>query len=63
MTTPIDAIEDAIVDHIAGRITEADAIAQVRTVLRVTEAGARDLLSHPVSARFRYGVRSGESGD
>lgn len=52
--TGIDVIEQAIVDEFAGRIDRAEAITRVRAVMPVTEAGAVDLLDHPVSARARY---------
>lgn len=52
----IDAIEEIICDEFAGRITRAEAIAEVREHLGVTEAGALDLLTHPMGPRARYQV-------
>lgn len=51
---PIDVVEDAIVDEFAGRITRAEAIARLRSVLRLTEVGAEDLLTDRTAPRFRY---------
>lgn len=59
MTAPIDVVENAIVDEFAGRITRAEAIARIRSVLDVTERGAADLLDHPIAPRERY-ARVGE---
>lgn len=60
----VDLIEDAIVDEFAGRITRTEAVARLRAVLDLTEFGALDLITHPVSPRFRYAAsRAGESSD
>lgn len=52
--SPIDVVENAIVDEFAGRITRADAISTIQSVLRVTAYGAEDLLTHAVAPRTRY---------
>jgi hypothetical protein len=54
MTAPIDVVEQVIIDQFAGRITRAEAIARIRSVINVTDLGAADLMDHPASARERY---------
>jgi hypothetical protein len=51
-----EAIESAIIDEFAGRITRQQAIKRVQSVLDVTDDGATDLLDHPVAARDRYAI-------
>ena len=57
--TGIEVMEEAIVALFVGDITEEQAVARIRSVVNVTERGARDLLWHDRSPSARYGVVDG----
>jgi len=53
--TPLEVVERARADYLAGSVTAESAVAAIRSVLEVTEAGAIDLLTHAESPTDRYG--------